>query len=318
MNPQEVVRAYNGSDTQMTEYARVAYNLMNLDLLKFTTFDSTITAAYATEFLTAVTNAETVVADTAVIDIQVQKTELIQLAMEKAKGKYADVKYFVQKAFPQSLATQNEFGLNDYERARKSSTQMIQFLDEMSKACVKYQPQLIAKGFTEEAIAEILAIRTELLSSNTDQEIFKKQRPKLTEDRITTLNKCYEFVTLINAAAQRVYKHDYAKQKQFVYNSSISTSNIFEFNGEVAANSTKNVATLPFSTDNVFTFRNAGLVPLVFCLSTTDVLEGIEVSIGGGATLSKAADELNVGATNLLVKNADATIIGAYEIEVDN
>ena len=112
MNPQEIVRAYNGSDAQMTEFARVAHNLMTSDLVKFTAFDSTITAAYATQFLTAIVAAETVVADTAVVDIQVQKTELIQTAMEKAKGKYADVKYFAQKTFPASVATQNEFGLN--------------------------------------------------------------------------------------------------------------------------------------------------------------------------------------------------------------
>ena len=313
----EILRAYKGSDAQMTEFARVAHNLMTSDLTKFTAFDSTLTAAYATQFLSAITAAETVVADTAVVDIQVQKTELIQTAMEKAKGKYADVKYFVQKTFPTSLATQNEFGLNDYERARKSATQMIQFLDEMSKACVKYQTQLVAKGFNATAIAEILTIRNELQTANTNQEVFKKQRPKLTEDRIIVLNTCYDFIVQVNAAAQRVYKDDFAKQKQFVYTTS-GTSNIVEFSGEVPANSTKNAGTIPFSTDNVFTFRNAGLVPLVFCLSATDVVEGIEVTIGGGATISKAADELNAGATNILVKNTDATGVGMYEIEVDN
>jgi hypothetical protein len=313
MNPIELKRNYLGSDAEMTTYARVIHSLMTADLVKFTTFDSTLTAAYAAQFLTAINNADTVVADTAVLDIQVQKTELIQTAMEKAKSKYADVKYFVQKTFPTSLATQNEFGLNDYDRARKSSTQMIQFLDEMHKACVKYQTQLVAKGLNAAAIAEIQTIRTELQTANTNQEVFKKQRPKLTEDRIIVLNTCYEYITLINAAAQRVYKDDYAKQKQFVY-----SSNILEFNGEVAANTTKNAGTVAFSTDNVFTFRNAGLVPLVFCLSTSEAVEGVEVAIGGGATISKAADELNAGATNILVKNTDATGVGVYEIEVDN
>jgi hypothetical protein len=317
MNPIELKRNYLGSDAEMTTYARVIHSLMTADLVKFTTFDSTLTAAYAAQFLTAINNADTVVADTAVLDIQVQKTELIQTAMEKAKSKYADVKYFVQKTFPTSLATQNEFGLNDYDRARKSSTQMIQFLDEMHKACVKYQTQLVAKGLNAAAIAEIQTIRTELQTANTNQEVFKKQRPKLTEDRIIVLNTCYEYITLINAAAQRVYKDDYAKQKQFVYSTS-STSNILEFNGEVAANTTKNAGTVAFSTDNVFTFRNAGLVPLVFCLSTSEAVEGVEVAIGGGATISKAADELNAGATNILVKNTDATGVGVYEIEVDN
>jgi hypothetical protein len=225
MNPTEMKRNYLNTDVQMTEFARVAYDLMNSDLAKFTAFDSTLTATYATQFLTAITAAETVVADTAVVDIQVQKTELLQTAMENAKDKYADVKYFVQKTFPESIATQNEFGLNDYECARKNSPQMIQFLDEMSKACVKYQTQLVAKGFNAAAIAEILTIRAELETANTYQEVYKKQRPKLTEDRIIVLNKCYDFITQINAAAQRVDKDDYAKQKQFVYTVS-STSGI--------------------------------------------------------------------------------------------
>lgn len=318
MDPKELKRAYIGSDAEMAAFARVAHTLMTADLARFTTFDTTLTAAFATQFLTAITQAETVVADTAVLDIQVQKTELIQAAMEKAKSKYADVKYFSQKTFATSVASQNEFGLNDYDRARKSSTQMIQFMDEMHKACVKYQTQLIAKGFTAAAIAEIQTIRTELQTANTNQEVFKKQRPKLTEDRIVTLNACYELLTLVNAAAQRVYKDDYAKQKQFVYNTSASTSNILEFNGEVPANSTIKAGTIDFSTDNVFTFRNSGLVPLVFCLSATENVEGVEVPIGGGATINKAADELNVGASNILVKNTDATGVGAYEIEVDN
>ena len=318
MNPVEILRVYKGSDAQMTEAARVVHNLMISDLANFTAFDSTITAAFGTQFLAAITAAETVVADTAVLDIQVQKTELIQIAMEKAKGKYADVKYFVQKTFPLSSATQNEFGLNDYDRARKSSTQMIQFLDKMSKACVKYQPQLIAKGFGAAAIAEILIIRTELQTSNTNQEVFKKQRPKLTEDRVIILNNCYELLTQVNAAAQRVYKDDYAKQRQFVYNATATTSNILNFYGEVDPNSTKIAATIPYDTDNVFTFKNTGLVPLVFCLSTTNELEGIEVAIGGGAALNKAAGELNENATNVLVKNTDGTTAGAYEIEVDN
>jgi hypothetical protein len=71
---------------------------------------------------------------------------------------------------------------------------MIQFLDEMHKACVKYQTQLITTGYSEAAITEINTIRTELLTDNTNQEVFKKERPKLTEDRITILTQLAEFI----------------------------------------------------------------------------------------------------------------------------
>jgi len=73
MEPNEITRLYTSSDVYMTETARTIQALLVSDLIKFTNFDSTITAAFATQFLAAVVAAETVVADTAVIDQQVQK-----------------------------------------------------------------------------------------------------------------------------------------------------------------------------------------------------------------------------------------------------
>jgi len=238
-------------------------------------------------------------------------------AMEKAKSKYADVKYFAQKTFPNSVGTQNEFGINDYDKARRNAPQMVQFLDEMSKACVKYQTQLLANGCNAAAIAEIQTIRTELLTANSAQEVFKKQRPKLTEDRIIILNTCYSFVTQVNQAAQMVFKTDFAKQNQYVYLSSPATNNL-SFTGTVAANSTKNAGNVPFLPENVFAFKNTGIVPLIFCLSSTNDIEGIKIEIGGGATITKSGSELNSGATNLIVLNTDPTNEGGYEIEIDN
>lgn len=317
MEPQEILRIFPGPDAYLAETARTTQVLFAGDLAKFTAFDSTMTAAFAAQFMASITAADTVVANTAVIDQQVQKTELIVLAMEKAKGKYNDVKYFAQKAFPASAGTQGEFGINDYEKARRNAPQMIQFLDEMSKAAVKDQTDLIAKGYNAAKIAEIQTIRTELQNANTNQEVFKKQRPKLTEDRIVVLNTCYDFVTQVNAAAQLVYKTDYAKQKQFVYNPS-STSVSEEFTGKVAANAIKNVATIPFKDDTVFTFRNTGLAPLIFCLSGSQNIEGIQIPIGGGAVITKVCTDLNHGATFLLVKNTDMAVEGSFEVEMDS
>jgi hypothetical protein len=317
MKPEEIIRIYNGSDVYMTETARTIQALLVSDLPKFTEFDSTITVEYAEHFLEAVVAAETVVADSSVIDQQVQKTELVLAAMEKAKAKYADVKYFALKTFPNSVGTQNEFGINDYERARRSTPQMVQFLDEMSKACVKYQPQLVAAGFSAAAITEIQGIRTELLNANSAQEVFKKQRPKLTEDRIVVLNTCYTFVAQVNQAAQLVFKTDFAKQKQYVYIPTAASDNLI-FTGIVPANSLKTAGSVPFLPENVFAFKNTGVAPLVFCLSSTNDIEGIKIEIGGGAIITKSGSELNLDATNLLVLNIDASNEGSYEIEVAN
>lgn len=114
MEPTEIKRTYQGSDAFMTESARVNYNLANIELAKFTVFDSTINATFMTAYLTAIVAAETVVADSAISDQQVQTTENVLSQMDLARAKYNEVKYFAQKAFPNSAATQGEFGLNDY------------------------------------------------------------------------------------------------------------------------------------------------------------------------------------------------------------
>lgn len=316
MDPKEITRHYSGNDAFMTESARVNYNLANDDLAKFTAFDSTIDEAYMAAYLADIETAETVVADTAVSDQQVQTTENVLSQMDLARAKYNEVKYFVQKAFPNSPATQGEFGLNDYMDARRSENKMIQFLDEMHKACVKYQTQLVAAGYNAPAIAAIQTIRTDLLNKNTTQEVFKKQRPKLTENRIKILNAVYGRLSLINAAAQVIYANDYAKKRQFVYDIS-ADKGLQEYEGTVAAGALKTVATVAVSEDAVFTFKNTGTVPLVFCLSPTQNLEGIQIPIGGGATISKTAGDLNPNAGFLLVKNTDAANAGSYLITLD-
>jgi hypothetical protein len=217
MQPQEVIRAYNGADSHMTATARVIYSFFVDDLSAFNAFDTTMNAGFGAEFLAAIEAADVAGADYVIKYQQAQKTETVSQVMDKARTKCADVRYFVQQTFPKSAGTQNEFGLNGYLKARYSVTKMLLLLDQLHAVCVSYQPELNLKGFSAAAIAEINTIKTNLETSKILQELAKKQRPKLTEKRIVILNTCYAKMAQVNKAAQRVYINDYAKQHQFVY-----------------------------------------------------------------------------------------------------
>ena len=217
MQPQEVIRAYNGADSHMAATARVIYSFFVDDLSAFNAFDTTMNATFAAEFLAAIDAADVAGADYVIKYQQAQKTETVSQVMDKARTKCADVRYFVQQTFPKSAGTQNEFGLNGYLKARYSVTKMLLLLDQLHAVCVSYQPELNLKGFSAAAIAEINTIKTNLETSKILQELAKKQRPKLTEKRIVILNTCYAKMAQVNKAAQRVYINDYAKQHQFVY-----------------------------------------------------------------------------------------------------
>ena len=316
MEPVELVRNYNGSDAFMTESANVNHKLFIEDLVAFEAFDSTLNNAFAAAYSALVVAAQTVVADSSIIDQQVTLTENADAQMELARIKYTQTKYFVLKAFPNSLGTQGEFGLNDYNKARRSKTQMGQFLHELYTACKKYNNELITVGFNQASIDSILTLRTDLMGDTISQKVFEKQRPKLTEDRIVVLNEGYKLMVLVNAAAQIVYMDDYAKQKQFVYMPSSQTDDSIDFSGVMAFGITAVVGTVVYKASSSINFKNNGTVLLSFSLSNDDQLGGVIVQLEGGAEAKHDMESLLVNGTNIIVKNSDTAVDGSYSIEV--
>ena len=320
MEPTEVKRVYVNSDSKMAESARTIFGLLTTDIAAFTAFDSTINAVFLTAYESIIDDADTVVADSAVIDQLVTKTENVLSFMDQARSKYRDVKYFVQKAFPNSVGIQGEFGLNDYQMARRSTSQMIQFLDEMHNAATKYSAELIAAGYNLTEINDIAGIREKLQDGNFAQEVFKKERPKLTEDRIIILNKCYNMMMLVNAAGQLVFREDYAKQKQYVYSPTPGgddDADEEEFDGTVAPASSTSITTVDESA--VLILSNTGTVPLIFGITDTDTFNGHEVTLAAGATVTKSSEDLDPDgvASHLVVKNESTTVTGSYVVQIE-
>jgi len=322
MEPKPIVRLYSGSDAHMTERARVVYTLFNDALAQFTNFNSTLDADFANDFILSVDAAGLVVADNSVVGQQEQLTEAVMRIMDKARTQYKELKLFIKDAFPDSYGTHHEFGTDKYAEARRSADEMVDFLDELYKASVKYTPQLLAKGYSQVRIDAISNTREELMVANNDQEVFISGRPKLTEDRISIMNRCYENMVKVNAAAQFVYLDDYAMRKQFVYRSS-GTSN--DINGDVYEGAVdpqiiKVIEVDGFEEETVFKFYNTGTVPLIFGLSEIEEIMGdVVVSVAPGNNLTKVVAELDPEgiASFLLVKNEDTTIQGSYKVEVE-
>lgn len=315
----EIKRLYRGSDAHMAASSRVTRTLMLDDLPAFTAFDSTIDSAFATEWLAKIVAADSVVRDDVVIDEVVETTEYVSGAMKRAKRKYHQVKYFVQKAFPESVGIQGQFGLNDYMDVRRNTEEMVTFMTGMYDKCIQHKVILIAKGYSQARIDEILDIKQALIDTNNVQEATKKDRPKRTEDRIIILNDCYSVMALVNAAAQLVYEDDYAKQNQFVYDPSPASGedngSIDDLSGTVEPSSVKTVTTI--DEDAEITMSNTGTEKLYFALSPTEGAGGIDFTVQAGETLTKSTSDMSPDGDGefLLVKNPE-TVIGSYEVVV--
>lgn len=317
MNPKKIARIYTTEDVYMTETARVTFELFKADLPYFTKFDTTMTAGYAKDFLAMVEGAETVVADSAVIDQQVTLTEEVDATMIEARSAYNKMKFFILKAYPNSVGTQGEFGLNDYDKARRSRAQMGYFLGDMYTACQKYESQLLAVGCSIDHMVQLQKVRDELIVKNTKQKLFKKRRPKLTEDRIVILNNCYLRVMEVMAAAQLIFENEYAKKNQYVFVHATKSSDKEEYTGEIAPDRVDVIAVVEYDAKASLVFTNTGAIPLTFALSNSDVLEEIEVELSAGATITKTMGELHKDASRILVQNLDKAKEGSYRVVIE-
>lgn len=184
-------RKFNGSDALMAESARTIYNLFLEDLDEFTTFHTLFTAEYATNFLNQINAADTVNTDVSTLAKQGIETQKVLTAMEQSRQLYLRIKTHAQWAFAPSPATIKEF-TKGYTNVGRNQPKMLLFLETLEKVVNKHSESLTTGGgMPSTLITELTTVKTQLKTANVQQEVYKKQRLVLTEERIRILNDCY-------------------------------------------------------------------------------------------------------------------------------
>lgn len=229
-----------------------------------------------------------------------------------------EVKFFVEEAFPGNRDMLNVFGLNDYDKARRSQAKMLEFLTDLKATTNTHAAALITAGYTQPRIDAIDTIMSDLRLKNTAQNTFIRKRPKLTTERITILNEPYDTMTRVNSAAQIIFVNDVAKRAQYTYDP--AGEDDAEYDGVVAAQTTVTIASIPYNATREITMRNVGAVPLTFwLLDDPGVNEGTPavIAAGGEETRTMALLNANTEANELVVENASEEVIGNYEVVVE-
>ncbi len=214
--PELVRRDYSLSDEVMIEDARTKRATYAEDIADFTAFDPDFDAAYGTAFEAAIDTAEATDDDETVLDQQAQLTAAIETEMKNCSDKFQDSKPFIIKAFPDDVGIQNEFGFNDYKKARDNQAVFTKFMLKFHKIATKYSAQLIAVNYTAPKIAEILTRYEALRDADIAQEVFIKNRPVKTQERISLMNAAWAIEKTICNAGKRIYKNNFAKYQRYL------------------------------------------------------------------------------------------------------
>lgn len=217
--PNRTARLFRISDVRALENCRTVHGLMNGgDLADFAAFDPTFTQPWLDDWATELDTAESFKTDETYRDEMQGKTDGVAALMQDARKAYRVLKHFVQKAFPDDRAVQHEFGFDDYDDARQSDTKLHQFMLTLYNVATKYTTQITdpAVGYPAASIAQLQTLANNLLSTNIDQEIHKKEQVKTTQDRINALNAPWKRRQLVSSAAKLVYDDNYAKYQQYL------------------------------------------------------------------------------------------------------
>ncbi len=312
----EIIRAYNGSDDYMLETSNTLQSLFVTNIADFTLFDTTLDNTFASNWLLSINAASTVIRDSQIKDIQAQRTDAVLAQMELCKLKYNEVKYFAVKIFPKDYARQAEFGTDTYGEARKSQSKMISFLDEMHKACVKYQTQLIAGGMSAAKIAAIQTLRTALQNANTSQESYVRGRPVLTQDRVILLNNCYLKTRTVIDAAQVIYYNDVARRQQYIFQPSEEGPDVEIITQSIAGVVPTLLKTMPYNPNRVYSLTNNGPATVEFYIADDPMIHTLIVSLNSGESNTQTAAQLGTMGSNLYVRIMPGAFMNA-DIEVE-
>ena len=309
-------RRFNGTDAFLIESANTFQAMFVKDIAEFSMFDTKLNLAYATEFKAAIYTSLSFGTDETLGDVMAGYTKRVLETMKKCQLKYAQMKYFAEKAFPNKKPAQDEFGTRYYRTARNKQDAMIVFMTALSTVAEKYKVQIFAEGATQAQIDEILLLRDELLATNNEQEVFIRARGTVTFDRISGLNNLYGYIETICQAAQIVNPDNDAFKGKYVY-----------LPGTYVATRTKQgtaspgsslVVKLSYRANRTIIFENTGTETLLFGLSKSlDGIEGTILSLEPNSKVSKRSDELFVDGKYVICTN-NSNKNGAFKVEYNS
>lgn len=211
------------SQADMIALGRKIHLFLTADLADFTAFDASITPTYLAQFDMAITAAENHPDDETVVDIQTGFTAAVVDTEKKCRKAYQRLKVFVEKAFPTSRAIQNEFGFNDYAGI-SNTADLIKFMHKINTTANKYSVDLLTASYTAADITGLATLHGDLIAAVDNQEAYKSERMKLTDEREALLGKLYEFISFIGKIGKIIYEDNRAQYARYLLPATTSNS----------------------------------------------------------------------------------------------
>jgi hypothetical protein len=211
------LRYYHGTDANFIVTTGHSIQLINEKHSDFEAFSIHFSPEGRQELNDLLDQASHIPTDNVFIDIQAKATNEVKIEHDKSCKFFQHSKFDIEMAFPNDKLVWNQFGFNDYEKARKSARNMFMFLIDFDMMATRYKDTLTTNGWDEAKFISILEHRDKLKTAMNSQNDSIVERRKATENRMIVLNNLYEKIALYFKAAQIIYDGDEDLLKRFKF-----------------------------------------------------------------------------------------------------
>jgi len=204
------------SDSQMLMKAEGFQRMFVWRITEFEALYPDLNLDVANELQAFIVTARGVDADYALAGELMTLKQYLNKKWKACRDVFNDLRYYIERAFPDNIIKWNEFGYGSYREMSRSHLRVNLFMNLLHKAFEDNKTELMAVGVQQAQIDNILVVKNDFWEAQQAQQSFLKTRPVLTQTKVTKLNNVWTTLKRINKASKRVFRKNYEGLQMFL------------------------------------------------------------------------------------------------------
>ncbi len=203
-------RNFRIGDAMMLERAQVFADMLDTELPAFTARFPWMDAAWLGQLRSDIDAAAAFPNDQSVmLDIKVLTADL-DTAMKMGYAALRTLAGYARLAWPHERARQRVFGQDGWIAALHSSQRMQEAIElaHSLAGSPELLPDLMAKGYLQADLDELITLSEQIRLANLQQEAAKHDRQVTSHDRVAQLNRVWGHMQTLNTCASIVWAAD--------------------------------------------------------------------------------------------------------------
>lgn len=173
----------------------------------FIAYDPDFAPPFADDWQTVIDLGIEQDSDENIVAEQADLTKVVNEAIQQGRASMVDLRFFAQKAFG-TKGYYRVFNFKAHDRMTRQPANYIIYLRVQHALALQFATQLSAKGMTPAQMAAIATAADQLAAAELAQELFKRERLRLTVVRKDVMARIWAPVQSLHRTAEVIYANN--------------------------------------------------------------------------------------------------------------